>query len=115
MSLPESEEAGRREGEYDSGGQGTGRADADSTREKVSTGACTDAGDEQHHIQRKEGIPGRSEPRGTENCGSQQVLRIGERVGRGEEDVGLKQRPGLAHQRMDVPGQGPEEETSIGP
>ena len=92
--------------------QATEKCAAGSEAERASQdkGACATehARRKRGEIHRQHRVTREPEDRRGEQRRAQQVLRVGQRVRIRMVDVGIEYRPRLVHQRVDIPGQGPE-------
>ena len=71
--------------------------------------------DQDRHVVGEDGVPAREEDGRRHGREAEQVLRGGERVGRGVEDVPLEERRRRGGERVRVPGQDPEEQVEVDP
>ena len=114
VELRQAREARRREGEDHAGDEGAGGRDPELAREQERPGSRQDAGQQDHDVQGEHRVVGRQQERRAEHGAPEEMLGVRERPRLGVEDVRVEEPQRLVQQRVDVPGQRPQEEPGVG-
>ena len=114
VKLRDAEETGGRKCKHNARDDGSGVAGADAACQQERSDAAEHNREKRDEIEREHGIAGHPENRRGKESAANQVLRVGERVGVGIEDVRVEDRERPRGESVRVPGERPDEELSIG-